>query len=223
MAETGSGSPRPSLCSSAVRCSSSGRSTLLATTRTGHLGAAQGLRQLGVAGAHPGAGVGDEHHDVGLGHPEPRLALDVAGQLVLVGEVDAAGVEQLEGDAVPLAAHPLAVAGDAGLGVGDRLAPAGEAVDQGALADVGEADDGDGRQAAHARPRSRARATTRATTSSMREAGGVDLDRVLGAPQGAVLAVLVARVALALGLEHRRLVLAGLRRAAAGALLRARR
>ena len=82
-----------------------------------HLGAAQRLRQLGVSGAHPGAGVDDEQDDVGLGHPEPRLALDVAGQLVLVGEVDAAGVEQLEGDSVPLAADPLAVAGDARLGV----------------------------------------------------------------------------------------------------------
>ena len=60
---------------------------------------------------------------------------------------------------VPLAAHPLAVAGDPRLGVGDRLAAAGEPVDQGALADVGEADDGDGGQAhrphGDVRPRSR--------------------------------------------------------------------
>ena len=70
------------------------------------IGAAQRLRQLGVAGAHPGAGVDDQHHHVGLGDPQPRLLLDVAGQLVVVVEVDAAGVEQLEGDPVPLAARP---------------------------------------------------------------------------------------------------------------------
>ena len=154
------------------------------------LGAAQGLRQLGVAGADAGAGVDDEQHDVGLGDPDPRLALDVAGQLVLVGEVDAAGVEQLEGDAVPLAAHPLAVAGDAGLGVGDRLPPAGEPVDQGALADVGEADDGDGRAAGSCEAPLAGEGDDAGDDLLPREAGGVDLDRVVGGSQGAVLAVL---------------------------------
>ena len=42
VAETGNGSPRPSPCSSAVRWASSARSTLLATTRTGTSAAAQG-------------------------------------------------------------------------------------------------------------------------------------------------------------------------------------
>src|ERR1700690_1394937 len=127
VAETANGSPSPSLWSSAVRCSSSGRSTLLATARTG------------TSAPPPGAGVGDQDHEVGLGHPDTRLPLDVAGQFVIVGEVDPTGVEQVEGDPVPLAAHPLAVARNSGLGVGDRLPPASQAVDQGALADVGEA------------------------------------------------------------------------------------
>ena len=117
MAETASGSPRPSSWNSAVRCSSLGPVDFVGDDHDRHVAAAQRLRQLGVAGAQPGAGVDDQHHHVGLGDPQPRLALDVAGQLGLVLEVDAAGVEQLEGDPVPLAAQPLAVAGDAGLGV----------------------------------------------------------------------------------------------------------
>ena len=108
--------------------------------------AAQRPRQLGVAGAQPGAAVDDQHDRVGLGDRQPRLRLHVARQLGLVLEVDAAGVDQLEGDPVPLGGEPLAVAGDPRLGRGHRLAPADQPVDQRALADVGEADDGDGRQ-----------------------------------------------------------------------------
>ena len=71
------------------------------------LAAAQLARQLGVAGPQPGAGVDDQHRDVGLGHRRPRLALDVAGQLVLVGEVDAAGVdERRSATPVPLGRRP---------------------------------------------------------------------------------------------------------------------
>ncbi len=47
-------------------------------------------------------------------------------------------------DAVPLGREPLAVAGDARLGRGDRLGAADQAVDERRLADVGEADDRDG-------------------------------------------------------------------------------
>ncbi len=82
--------------------------------------AAQRLRQLGVAGPDPGAAVDDEQDRLGLGDPDPGLALHVRGQLALVGEVDPAGVEQVEGDAVPLAGDALAVAGDARLGVRSR-------------------------------------------------------------------------------------------------------
>ena len=56
-----------------------------------------------------------------------------------------------------------------------------------------------------------------------REAGGVDLDRVFGGAQGAVLAALVAGVPLALGGEHGLGILARLLGAAARPLLRARR
>ena len=52
----------------------------------------------------------------------------------VVGEVDAAGVDQVEAEPVPLALERPAVAGHARLGVGDRLAAAGQPVDQRALA-----------------------------------------------------------------------------------------
>ena len=105
MAETGSGSPSPSLFSSARHVLVLGPVEFVGDDDDRDVRAAQRLRQLGVAGAHPGAGVDDQHHHVGLGDPQPRLLLDVAGQLGVVLEVDAAGVEQLEGDPVPLAAH----------------------------------------------------------------------------------------------------------------------
>ena len=92
-----------------------------------------------------------------------RLLGDLAGDLGAVYKVDAAGVDQLEAEAVPFAFERPAVACDAGLGVGDCLAASSETVDQGALADVGKSDDGD---LFHARPRSRASSTTRSTTSS---------------------------------------------------------
>ena len=167
------------------------------------IAAAQGLCQLGVTGAQPGARVDDHHHRVRLGDREPRLALHVAGQLGLIVEIDPPGVHKLKGDPVPLAGKALAVAGDARLGRRHRLAAANQAVDQGALADVGEADDGDGGQpGTHASPRSRASSTTSATTSASARAGGIDLHRVLGDAQGAVLALDVARIPFPLGGQH---------------------
>ena len=72
---------------------------------------------------------------------------------------------------------------------------------------------------AHASARSRGQGDDPADDLFEAEAGGVELDRVLGGAQGAVLALGVAGVAAALGVEHRLEVLAGLGRAAAGALL----
>src|SRR5262249_40960203 len=57
-------------------------------------------------------------------------------------DVDAAGVDQDELAAAPLADGLGAVAGDAGGLVHDRLAAGREAVDEGGLAGVGESDDG---------------------------------------------------------------------------------
>ena len=103
VAETASGSPRPSAWNSAVMCVVVGPVGFVDDDQDRDVAAAQRLRQLGVAGAQAGAAVDDQQHRVGLGDRQPRLALHVAGQLGLVLEVDAAGVDQLEGDPVPLA------------------------------------------------------------------------------------------------------------------------
>ena len=143
LAETAIGSPRPSAWSSAASGSSLAPSTLFATTTTGRSRAAQDLGDLGVALAQAGAGVEDERDRVGVGDRLARLRLDLARERVDGLEVDAAGVDQLEAHAVPLALERLAVAGDARLLVDDGLAPADQAVDQRRLADVRKADDGD--------------------------------------------------------------------------------
>ena len=75
----------------------------------------------------------------------PRIGLggDLAADRAGVGVVDAAGVDELEGAAVPLGAGLAPVAGDARHGVDDRVAPAGEPVEERRLADVRVADDRD--------------------------------------------------------------------------------
>ena len=205
VAETPTGSPRPRRVELGGQRLVGGPVDLVRDDDHRHVGAAQDLGDLGVALAQAGAGVEHERDGVGVGDRLARLVLDRARERVLGREVDAAGVDELEPDPVPLALERLAVAGDPGLLVDDRLAPAGEPVDERRLADVGKADDRDSRRAAvahHASPRSRASSATRSTTSSTLEPGGVDLDRVVGRPQRAVLALAVARVALGLRREH---------------------
>ena len=78
-------------------------SILLAATSTG-----SGPRRSRSAiswspGPQAGARVDDEHRDVGVGERRARLLLDRARELVAVVEVDAAGVDQRERAAVPLA------------------------------------------------------------------------------------------------------------------------
>src|SRR4029079_6375603 len=92
------------------------------------------------------------------------LALNGLGQRVVCRQVDAAGVDQLEANTVPLALQHLAVPRDAGLAIDHDLTPPREPVDERRLAGVREADDGDlGRAVAHrpTRPRSSAMPTMR--------------------------------------------------------------
>ena len=81
----------------------------------------------------------------------------------------AAGVDDDERAAVPVGLEHLAVAGDAGLLLDDRVAPADEAVDQRRLADVGAADDGDDGE--------RRRSIARTARDERGAVGGDDLDR----------------------------------------------
>src|SRR5947208_2415558 len=64
-------------------------------------------------------------------------------RLTSVGRSAAAGVHQLEVPALGFEEGGDAVAGDAGRGINDADPPAGQAVEQGRLADVRAADDGD--------------------------------------------------------------------------------
>ena len=102
---------------------------------------AEDLRELLVARRDPCPRVDDEEHEIGLGDRGARLLGDRACDRVLRGDVDAAGVDQQEALAVPLAHELLAVAGRAVRLVHDRGARRGEAVDERRLADVREADD----------------------------------------------------------------------------------
>ena len=87
-------------------------------------GAAQALGDLEVAGRGRGLHVDDEQHEVGLLDPPHRLRGDLPAHVAGVGLVDAAGVDELEGAAVPLGARLAPVAGDPRLGV-DRRPRAG--------------------------------------------------------------------------------------------------
>ena len=106
----------------------------------------QDLGELLVAGRDARPRVGQEEDEVGLGDGRLRLLGDRARDRIRAGDVDAARVDQQEPLAVPLADELLPVARDAGRLVHDRRARLGQAVDERRLADVREADDGDGAQ-----------------------------------------------------------------------------
>ena len=101
------------------------------------------LRELFVPRRDPGARVGQEENEVGFLDRGLRLLGDRAGDRVLVGDVDAAGVDQQEVLAVPFADELLAVARHPRRLVHDRRARLGQPVDEGRLADVRKADDRD--------------------------------------------------------------------------------
>ena len=119
--------------------------------------APQQVGDLVLTGARPGPRVDHQHSNVGVGESRPRLVANRARQRILVGEVHAAGIDQREGPAVPLTLELLAVSGDPGALVHDRLARACQTVDQRGLADVRVADDRD----LHRRFEVRHRSTTR--------------------------------------------------------------
>ena len=129
-ADTATGSPSPSEWNSAASGMSTTVSHLFAATSTGCCRAPQQVGDLVLARARAGARVDDQQRHVGVGEPGLRLLADRAGERVLVGEVDAAGVDQRERAPVPLAVELLAVARDPGALVHDRLARAGQPVDE---------------------------------------------------------------------------------------------
>ena len=158
VAETGSGSPRPRPWNSAVTPKSLGRSALLTATRTG----TSPPRRVFASSASPARRPARPSTTIST-----ASASAIASRAWLcTSRASSASSSRsmppvsISSKATPFHSQrePLAVAGDAGLGRGHGLAAADQAVDQGALADVGEADDGDGGQRGSSRrPRSRAR------------------------------------------------------------------
>ena len=118
--ESGHGSPSPSAWKTAESGSRRGSSILFASTITGRLAARRIDGELLVAGRDPGARVDDEQHEVGLVDRGLRLLGDLGAERAALDLVDAAGVDEPEPGARPLAEELLAVARDAGRLVHDR-------------------------------------------------------------------------------------------------------
>ena len=89
-------------------------SILLAATITGIVDVAQQVGHVEVTGPDASLGVDDQDGDVGLGDRLARLLLDLAGEVIALVEVDAAGVDQRQRATVPLGLQLLAVARDTG-------------------------------------------------------------------------------------------------------------
>src|SRR5581483_172300 len=127
----------------------------------------------------PDGAVDHQHDHVGLVDGPFGLEAHLPGQR-LVGTEPATGVDDGERPPDPFGVEDLAIPGHTGPLLDDRLPPPDDAVDQRALADVGPADHGDGRDAAGAHRRT---ASTRAsppvpTTSTGRgRSGGAEPSR----------------------------------------------
>ena len=142
-AESGTGSPSPSRWNSTASRSRRGSSILFASTITGLPETRRIVASSSSPGRDPGPSVDDEEDEIGLADRRLRLLGDVAPERAGVGLVDAAGVDQPEGDAVPVGEQLLAVARHPGRLVHDGRPGLGEAVDERRLPDVREADDRD--------------------------------------------------------------------------------
>ena len=90
-------------------------------------------------------GVDDEQRDVGVAGSAFSLWRETFWSRSSPPREPAAGVDELERVAVPLRVDLLAVAGDPGALLDDRLAASDDAVEQRGLAHVRPADDGDDR------------------------------------------------------------------------------
>ncbi len=109
--------------------------------------AAQFLRDFPVQGHDAFLRIDNQNDDLGGFNRQIHLlhcrADDDVIRLFAPQQADAAGVNEREGAAAPFGLGADAVAGDAGLIVDDGDAPADDAVEQGGLADIRAADDGD--------------------------------------------------------------------------------
>jgi hypothetical protein len=116
----------------------------------GLAGRAQLLREVVIDRREARPSIDDEQQRVGLADRLERLAVDAgADHLALRLGIEAAGVDDAKVGAEVLGFAVAAIAREARRVVNERGAPADEAVEQGRLADVGPADNGDQRCSAH--------------------------------------------------------------------------
>src|SRR5262249_1326474 len=132
---------------------------------------AEDLRYLLVAGRDSRLRIDDEEHEVGLRDRRAGLVGNRPRDRRGGGDVDAARGDQPELGARPFADELLPVGGDAARPVDDRGGRAGQAVDERRLAEVREADNGDGsgqigHDGIYAGARSRTSRSMWSTTSS---------------------------------------------------------
>ncbi len=165
MALTGQGSPTPSDTNSQAAASRPASSTLFTTSSTGRAGPSHhpGRRQVLVG--HPHRHVDDEQHQVGLVHGPLGLVAHLGLEVAPAGQ-PAAGVDEGEGDAVPLGVEDLAVPGDPRRLLDHGRPPPDDPVDQRGLADVGPPDHGHQRLHRTASSAARSDAPSLATTST---------------------------------------------------------
>ena len=104
-------------------------------------GLAQDARDFLVVGVDAGLAVHDEDDHVGLVGRLERLRADGALELVLGAHLNAAGVDQLELDAVPVSLVVRTVARDAAHLVHDSLVGLGDSIDERGFAHVRAAND----------------------------------------------------------------------------------
>ena len=99
------------------------------------------IGHLLIGGGHAGANLGDEHDDVGRVDGKLRLLAHEQQDLIVGARLDAAGVDDVERAAAPLALGIEPVARDAGRVLNDGQAAAAELIEEHGLADIRPAHD----------------------------------------------------------------------------------
>ena len=134
----------------------------------GHRCPAQELDGLEIRGRRAGGRVHHEDDEVRLGDGQPRLLLHL--RLDVVGRVrlQPARIDHDEAARVPLGFPVQPVTGRSGAVLDDGGAAAEDPVEEGALADVGAADDGDDGEAVHGRSSPRGQAAPAVGTARLR-------------------------------------------------------
>ena len=94
-----------------------------------------------IGGGHAGADLGDEHDDVGRVNGELCLLAHEQQNFIIGARLDAAGIDDVERAATPLALGIEPVARDAGRVLNDGQAAAAELIEEHGLADIRPAHD----------------------------------------------------------------------------------